>query len=108
MDGGNKYAAAVASVGTDTVRVIIKETFQHPNQVGKLSFPAGKAGDVVRPYTRESVLRSSDSDDDEETTDEVEDWDDSDSDEETTEAPRDVSLFDASAEEDTDDNDYDE
>jgi hypothetical protein len=108
MDGGNKYAAAVASVGADSVRVIIKETFQHPTQVGKLSFPAGKAGEVVRPYTRESVLRSSDSDDDDETSDEVEDWDDSDADEETTEAPRDVSLFDASAEEDTDDNDYDE
>ena len=46
--GGNKYAAAVAGLNGDSVRIIIKETFQHPTQVGRLSFPAGKAGDVVR------------------------------------------------------------
>ena len=57
IDGGNKYAAAVASIDGESVRVIIKETFQHPSQVGRLSFPAGKAGDVVRPYTKESLVR---------------------------------------------------
>lgn len=108
MDGGNKYAAAVAGVTPDSVRVIIKETFQHPTQVGKLSFPAGRAGDVIRPYIRESMVRS-DGDDDEDSGDESEDWDDTDHDEETSDAaPRDVSLFDASAEEDRDDNDFDE
>ena len=106
MDGGNKYAAAVASVSTDTVRVIMKETFQHPAQVGKLSFPAGKAGEVVRPYIRESMVRSGDSDEDEDASDDTEEWDDSE--DETAEPPRYVSLFDASSEEDTDDNDYDE
>lgn len=107
MEGGNKYAAAVAGVAVDSVRVIIKETFQHPTQVGKLSFPAGKAGDVIRPYIRESMVRS-DADEDDDTADDTEDWDDTEHDEETAEAPRDVSLFDASAEEDTDDNDFDE
>lgn len=106
MDGGNKYAAAVAGVAPDSVRVIIKETFQHPNQVGKLSFPAGKAGDVIRPYIRESMVRA-DTDEDDDAGDEVEDWDDSDQ-EETPAEPRDVSLFDASAEEDTDDSDFEE
>jgi len=107
MDGGNKYAAAVAGVSTDAVRVIIKETFQHPSQVGKLSFPAGKAGDVIRPYIRESMVRT-DVEDDEEAGDETEEWDETEPDEEAAEAPRDVSLFEASAEEDTDDADFDE
>lgn len=107
MDGGNKYAAAVAGVSTDAVRVIIKETFQHPSQVGKLSFPAGKAGDVIRPYIRESMVRT-DVEDDEEAGDETEEWDETEPDEEAAEAPRDVSLFEASAEEDTDDADFEE
>jgi Tfp pilus assembly protein PilF len=96
MEGGNKYAAAVAGVAADSVRVIIKETFQHPNQVGKLSFPAGKAGEVVRPYIRESMVRT-DADDDDDSGDENEDWDDTEETEEGGAEPRDVSLFDASA-----------
>jgi hypothetical protein len=108
MEGGNKYAAAVAGVTADHVRVIIKETFQHPTQVGKLSFPAGRAGDVIRPYIRESMVRT-DIEEDEDVGDETEDWEDTDHDEETVDpAPRDVSLFDASAEEDRDDSDFDE
>jgi Tfp pilus assembly protein PilF len=107
MEGGNKYAAAVAGVAADSVRVIIKETFQHPNQVGKLSFPAGKAGEVVRPYIRESMVRT-DADDDDDSGDENEDWDDTEETEEGGAEPRDVSLFDASAEEDSDDSDFDE
>jgi hypothetical protein len=107
MEGGNKYAAAVAGVTPDNVRVIIKETFQHPTQVGKLSFPAGKAGDVIRPYIRESMVRS-DADEDEDLVDETEEWEEAETEEESTDAPRDVSLFDASAEEDSDDSDFEE
>jgi len=105
LAGGNKYASAVAGLDADSVRVIIKETFQDPSQAGRLSFPAGKAGDLVRPYTKESIVRG-DADDDEETTDEVEDWEDTEDDAatETTE----VSLFDATAHDDGDDNDFDE
>jgi hypothetical protein len=105
IKGGNKYAAAVAGMTSETVRVIIKETFQHPNQVGRLSFPAGKAGDVVRPYTKESLVRS-DMDDEEEAVDEVDDWEDS-ADEAEAE-PREVNLFDAAREEDADDVDFEE
>lgn len=105
LAGGNKYAAAVAGIDAESVRVIIKETFQDPSQVGRLSFPAGKAGDLVRPYTKESILRS-DGDDDEETVDEVEDWEDTEAEPETETAE--VSLFDASVRDDGDDNDFDE
>ncbi len=108
LTGGNKYAAAVAGIGTDSVRVIIKETFQHPTQVGRLSFPAGKAGEVVRAYTKESLVRS-DLDDDEDYLEDTEDWDDTEADAETeTAAPRDVSLFDAARDEDGDDREFEE
>ena len=104
--GGNKYAAAVAGLEAESVRVIIKETFQDPSQVGRLSFPAGKAGDLVRPYTKDSIVRT-DGDDDDEVVDETEDWGEEPeeaADAETTE----VSLFDAAAHEDTDDSDFEE
>jgi len=108
LSGGNKYAAAVAGIGTDSVRVIIKETFQHPNQVGRLSFPAGKAGEVVRAYTKESLVRS-DMDDDEDYADDSEEWDDTETDTETEAvAPRDVSLFDAARDDDGDDREFEE
>ncbi len=107
MTGGNKYAAAVAGLGADSVRVIIKETFQHPTQVGRLSFPAGKAGDVVRPYTKESMVRA-DLDDDEDGVDETDDWEDTDSDTETETETTEVNLYDAARDEEADDNDFDE
>lgn len=56
MDGGNTYSAAIASIRDHQCRVIIKETFQHPSQSGKLSFPP-MAADGFRPYTKESLIR---------------------------------------------------
>ncbi|GIW10489.1 MAG: hypothetical protein KatS3mg061_1546 [Dehalococcoidia bacterium] len=57
MQGGNQYAAAVTSLTDDSVEIIIRETFQHPTQVGKVSFPT-RGGDAgFRPYIRDSVLR---------------------------------------------------
>jgi hypothetical protein len=105
ITGGNKYAAAVTGLGEDTVRVIIKETFQHPSQVGRLSFPAGKAGDVVRPYTRESLVRS-DVDDDDESAEETDDWDDTEPDAEAE--PREVNIFDVARDEDADEPEFEE
>jgi len=108
MEGGNQYAAAVASLSDDSVRVIIKETFQHPSLVGRLSFPAGKAGDVVRAYTKESLVRS-DMEDDEESADEAEDWgEESDGDDEAAPEPRETSLFDAAAAEEADEVEFEE
>jgi hypothetical protein len=103
MTGGNKYAAAVAGLGDDSVRVIIKETFQDPSQVGRLSFPAGKAGDVIRPYTKESMVRA-DMDDEDELADDTDDWDDTEADAE----PRDVNIFDVARDEDADEPDFEE
>ncbi len=107
ITGGNKYAAAVASVGADSVRVIIKETFQHPSQVGRLSFPAGKAGDVIRPYTKESMVRA-DMDEDEDIGDDVEDWEDAEREADADAEPRDVTLFDAAREEEADEVEFEE
>ncbi|MFC1968839.1 hypothetical protein ACFLVX_05615, partial [Chloroflexota bacterium] len=38
MRGGNTYTAAIASMREDSIRVMIKEVFQHPSQTGRLSF----------------------------------------------------------------------
>ncbi len=104
--GGNKYAAAVAGLNGDSVKVIIKETFQHPTQVGRLSFPAGKAGDVVRPYTKESLVRA-DLDDDEEFAEEVEEeWEEAEPEAESE--PREVALFDVARDEDADEVEFEE
>lgn len=76
MESGNEYAAAIASISPagDQVRVIIKETRQSVENVGRLSFPT-TGPDGVRPYTRESLFRY-DADDDEtdESDMETEDW----------------------------------
>jgi hypothetical protein len=104
--GGNKYAAAVAGLRDDSVRVIIKETFQDPSQIGRLSFPAGKAGDVVRPYIKESMIRADSDEDEEDAFDEVEDWEEPEADAEAEATEE--SLFDAAAAEDTSDDDFDE
>jgi tetratricopeptide (TPR) repeat protein len=76
MEGGNQYAAAIATLNQDDVRVIIKETFQHPSQAGKLSFPT-TAGDAFRAYTKEGLLRRDVEEEEEsfEDGDDAEDWD---------------------------------
>ena len=64
MEGGNKYAAAVASISEDSCKVMIKEVFQHPSQAGRPSFPA-RAADGFRPYVKDSVLKYEREDDEE-------------------------------------------
>jgi hypothetical protein len=107
INGGNKYAAAVAGITSDSVRVMIKETFQDPSQVGRLSFPAGKAGDTVRAYTKESLVRT-DMDDDDEAADDVDDWEDTADEPEHEAEPREVNLFDAAREEEPDEVEFEE
>jgi hypothetical protein len=76
MEGGNQYAAAIATLNQDDVRVIIKETFQDPSQAGKLSFPP-TAGDAFRAYTKEGLVRRDVEEDEDsfEEGDDSEDWD---------------------------------
>ena len=57
MQGGNKYAAGIADLTDSEIRLIIRETFQHPSQFGKVSFPTRGAGETIRAYTKESMVR---------------------------------------------------
>lgn len=58
MRGGNQYAAAVTSLTDNSVEIIIRETFQHPTQAGKVSFPTRGGPEAgFRPYIRDSMLR---------------------------------------------------
>lgn len=97
--GGNKYAAAVAGIEGENVRIIIKETFQHPSQAGKLSFPGGKAGELVRPYVKEGMLRA-DLEEEEEFAEEGEEWEEA---EEVEGETRETSLFEAATAEEAED-----
>jgi tetratricopeptide (TPR) repeat protein len=75
MDGGNEYSAAIASLNDHQVRIMIKETYQHPNQAGKLSFPP-LAADGFRAYTKESLIHYDLEDEDvHEDEHEGDDWD---------------------------------
>ncbi|MBI2855727.1 MAG: hypothetical protein HYX93_02640, partial [Chloroflexi bacterium] len=45
--GGNQYAAGVVAVDEHSLTIMIKETNQHPSQIGIVSFPSrGKVGDL--------------------------------------------------------------
>jgi hypothetical protein len=55
--GGNRYQAGVMSCDGNTVRLIVRETYQDPRFAGKPSFPMRRKREVeFRPYTKESLL----------------------------------------------------
>jgi hypothetical protein len=55
--GGNRYQAGVMSCDGNTVKLIVRETYQDPRFVGKPSFPMRRKREVeFRPYTKESLL----------------------------------------------------
>jgi tetratricopeptide (TPR) repeat protein len=56
IEGGNKYTAAIVNIDNDTARVIIREVFQHPNQIGRPSFPV-KAVEGFQPHVKDTLLR---------------------------------------------------
>lgn len=57
MEGGNRYEAAIVTLDGSHVRVIIRETFQHPSQFGKVSFPPRDAAETgFRSYIKGSVI----------------------------------------------------
>src|SRR5437762_714675 len=57
MRGGNRYQAGVTSVDGNTVKLIVRETYQDPHFAGKPSFPMRRKREVeFRPYTKESLL----------------------------------------------------
>lgn len=54
--GGNQYTAAVVRSTEDMETVIIREIYQDPSQVGRLSFPP-KGLEEVRPYVSDKILK---------------------------------------------------
>jgi tetratricopeptide (TPR) repeat protein len=69
MQTGNKYQAGVVGVDRQAVRIIVRETYQSPQNVGRISFPP-QVEALPRPYLRESLVRrggaAMDEDDEEE------------------------------------------
>jgi hypothetical protein len=56
IEGGNKYTAAIVNIDNSTARVIIREVFQHPSQIGRPSFPV-KAVEGFHPHVKDTLLR---------------------------------------------------
>jgi tetratricopeptide (TPR) repeat protein len=57
MRGGNRYQAGVTSCENNSVKLIVRETYQDPKFAGKPSFPMRRKREVeFRPYTKESLL----------------------------------------------------
>ena len=54
-NGGNRYEAAVTSVGERELTVIIREVYKHPSQAGTVSFPS-RAGSDYRVQQPASIL----------------------------------------------------
>ncbi|OGO30371.1 MAG: hypothetical protein A2Z29_09970 [Chloroflexi bacterium RBG_16_56_11] len=63
--GGNQYAASVVKSTMDSMRVIIRETYQHPSQTGKLSFPPRGMEDV-HPYGSDKIMKPESEEEEEE------------------------------------------
>ena len=57
ISGGNEYAVAITSLSKDECKIIVKETYQHPSQAGRPSFPTAIRTEALRPYTKDSLLR---------------------------------------------------
>jgi tetratricopeptide (TPR) repeat protein len=74
MEGGNRYEAAITILNRDDLRIIIRETFAHPANFGKVSFPGSttRGGGDVRPYMKGSALRYDDDEESEELEEEPE------------------------------------
>ncbi|MEO8287982.1 MAG: tetratricopeptide repeat protein [Chloroflexota bacterium] len=87
IEGGNRYTAAVTTASESGIAIIIRETYQHPSQRSKLSFPpkALPTG-AYRPYMREGALRYGMEDDEDSMFDYDADGDDTDAEENEEEA----------------------
>jgi hypothetical protein len=63
INAGNQYAAAISGLD-NTARIIIRETYQHPSQIGRVSFPAKSGDSTFRSYVKDSVLNLEEEDED--------------------------------------------
>jgi hypothetical protein len=64
MASGNRYSAAVARVDDSRIEIMIRETYQAPENARKSSFPIarGTRRDEFRPYAKESLLAAREAD----------------------------------------------
>jgi len=85
MEGGNRYAAAILAMEPGLVRLIIREEYQHPSMFGKVSFPSQGGGDMIRAYTKDTMVRYDRGDDEDELGNEDEYYDGGDESDELTE-----------------------
>ncbi|MFC1917765.1 tetratricopeptide repeat protein [Chloroflexota bacterium] len=58
MEGGNQYSAAVVSSNEDVLTVMIREVYQDPSQLGRLSFPP-RGMEEFRPYVTDRRIKVS-------------------------------------------------
>lgn len=66
IQGGNQYQAGVVGIDDTSVRIIIRETYQAPENAGRISFPPqGAQESLPRPYLREGLLRRAADEEDE-------------------------------------------
>jgi len=56
IHGGNEYSVNVIKSEEEAMTVIIREVYQHPSQVGQLSFPS-KGMKGFRPYVAEKIFK---------------------------------------------------
>jgi len=59
LEGGNRYAAAIANLDGNQIKVLIREVFQAPDQRNKVSFPGKLGGDIAhfRTFIRDLPSR---------------------------------------------------
>ena len=58
IESGNRYAAAVARAEASDIEIVIRETYQAPENARVTSFPLSRSGrrDEFRPYAKDSLL----------------------------------------------------
>lgn len=103
IGGGNRYSGAVTAVEPGLLRVIVRETYQHPSLAGRLSFPVDSSKPLApRAYTRATErLYATDDQDFLTDDDDVEDVEETESEDEEEFSDTDDTSADESEEEQT-------
>jgi tetratricopeptide (TPR) repeat protein len=57
MRTGNRYSAAVMANEDGNLKIFIREVYQDPSNLGRMSFPIRAEGPGIRPYIRETLLK---------------------------------------------------
>lgn len=64
INASNRYAAGILAMDSKTIRLIIREEYQHPSMYGTVSFPSQGSSETVRAYIKDSILRHDREEDD--------------------------------------------